>query len=134
MTQAVVDGLLAEDDVVDVGTRAYVLAQRGCDGGAGFAAHVAVRLAQPDERFLERLRLPVEFYTNACAQLFEQAVPGCGANRAEVGEHTLLGLGELVRPELTRLLDHMTVRGRIWIGVEVRRLLVADLGELECEA
>ena len=38
-----------------------------------------------------------------------------------------------MRPELTRLLDHMTVRGRIWIGVEVRRLLVADLGELECE-
>ena len=38
-----------------------------------------------------------------------------------------------MRPELTRLLDHMTVRGRIWMGVEVRRLLVADLGELEGE-
>src|SRR5438128_934068 len=77
--------------------------------------------------------LTVEVDADPGAQLFEQPIPRGVADWAEIREHALLGLGELVRPELARLLDHVSVGGSIRIGVKVGCLLVADLGELESE-
>src|SRR5712692_9468219 len=133
MTQAIVDRLLAEDDIEDVGAGSRVAIQRRRYRAACLTPHFAVRLAEPDQRLLERQMPPVQVDADARAQLFEQPVPGGVADRAEVGEHALLGLGQLVRAKLPRLLDEVAISSRVRVGVETRCLLVADLRQLQGE-
>src|SRR5467141_1753679 len=109
MTKAIVDALLAEDDVEDVATGLDVGRECRRDGSARLTANVTVRLAQPDERLLEGQVPAVEVDPDAGAELVEQTVPGRAADGAELGEHALLGLGQLVGAELPRLLDHVAV-------------------------
>ena len=131
MTQAVVDGLVLQGHVEYVRARADVALQRLCDGGAGAAACLAVRLVQLREGFLEAYVLAVDLHADAGAQLFEEAHPGAVADGAEVGEDALLRLGELVRAELARLLDVVSVLGRVRVREERFGLLVGDRGQLQ---
>src|SRR2546429_7558931 len=95
MPEAVVDRLFLDDHVEDVAARAEVAAQGFGHRAAGSAANLAVGLAKQRERLVEREILPVDVDANASTQLFEQPDPGRDAYRAGVGEHALLGLGEL---------------------------------------
>src|SRR5260370_42391510 len=99
MAQPIVDGLLTEDDVGDVAAGLDRGGERRRDGPAGLAAYLTVRLAQPDQRLFERHVPRLEVDGDPGAELFEQSVPCRVSDRAEVREHTLLGLGKLVRSE-----------------------------------
>src|SRR5713226_925414 len=133
MTQAIVDRLLTQDDVVDVAAGACVLIQRRGDCGARLAAYCAIGFAEPDQRLVQRRSPPVEVDPNAGAQLFEQAVP-CGvADWAEVGEDPLFRFRQLVRSELWRLFDRVAIASRLRGGVKARGLVVADVRQLQRE-
>src|SRR5207253_3640907 len=133
MPEAVVDRLFLEDHVEDVAARTEVAAQGFGHRAAGSAANLAVGLAQQRERLVEREILPVDVDANARTKLFEQPDPGRVAYRAEVGEHALFGLGELVRAILARLLDRVAIGRGFGIREEICRVLIADLRELEQE-
>ena len=133
VAQTVVDRLLLEDDVEDVAAGANVAAQSLGHRTARLAAHVAVWFAQQVERLVERELLSVRDDVDPRAQLLEQPHPGRRADRAEVVEDTLLGLRHLVGPELARLFDSVPIDRCSWVGVQLGRLLVGDLRELERE-
>ena len=109
LPQAVIDRLLLQDHVEDVAAGADVALQCFRHRGAGLAPDIAVRLAEEGQRLVERQLLPVDLDRDPRAQLLEQARPRAVADRAEVGEHALLRLGQLVRAELARLLDRVPV-------------------------
>src|ERR1700730_15016190 len=125
MTQAVVDRLLAEDDVVDVRARAHVAVQRGGDGAARLAPHLAIRLTQLDQRLLERHRPAIEVDADSRAELLEESVPRRVADRAEIGEDSLFRLGKLVRAKLSRLFDGVAVARGLGVRIQALRLPVA---------
>src|SRR5438132_6730955 len=133
MTQAVVDRLLAENDVVDVCARAHVTIQRRRDGAARLAPDLAIWLAQLDQCLFERHRPAIEVDADARAQFLEEPVPGRVADWAEVGEDALLWLRKLVRAELSRLFNRVLVARRLRVRVQPLGLLIADGCQLECE-
>ncbi len=133
LAQSVVDRLLLQDDVEDVGARADVAPQRHCDGATGSTPDLAVGLAQLRQRLLEGHLPPVQVDPNARAKLLEQPGPGRVAHRAVVGEDALLRLRKLVRPELAGLFDRVRVLRRLLVRVQARGLLVARLRQLEGE-
>src|ERR1700730_8716277 len=133
MTQAVVDRLLAEDDVVDVRARAHVAVQRGWYGAARLAPHLAIRLTQLDQRLLERHRCAVEVDADSSAQLLEEPVPRRVADRAEIGQDSLFRLRKLMRAKLSRLLDGVAVARGLGVRIQPLGLLVADGCQLERE-
>src|SRR5439155_2290619 len=102
-----------------------------CDGSAGAAADLAVRLVQLRQGLLEADILAVDVHADAGAQLLEQAHPGAVADRAEVGEDALLRLGELMRAELARLLDVVAVLRGPRVREQRRGLLISDRRQLQ---
>src|SRR6266851_5434933 len=91
----------------------------------------AVGRMQLSQRFLEADVLAVDLHPDAGAQLLEETHPGAVADGAEVGENSLLRLGELVRAKLTGLLDVVAVLRSPWMHEQRGRLLVGDRGQLE---
>ena len=133
MAQPVVDRLLLQDDVEDVAARPNVGAKRARDGMAGAAPHLAVRFAEHGQRLFKRELAAVHLDPDARTQLPEQPGPGGISNRAEIREHSLLGLGQLVRSKLASLFDRMAVAGGIGMRIQLCRLLIRELGQLERE-
>ena len=131
MPQAIVDRLLLQDHVEDVAARAHVAAKRLGHRAARLATDVAIGFAEQVQGLVERELLAVDLDLDSRAQLLEQPHPGTGADRAEVREDPLFRLRHLVRSELPRLLDGVAVGRRVGIGVQHRRLLVADLRQLQ---
>src|SRR6266851_10145081 len=91
----------------------------------------AVGRMQLSQRFLEADVLAVDLHPDAGAQLLEETHPGAVADGAEVGENSLLRLGQLVGPKLAGLLDVVAVLCRLRMREQRRRLLVCDRGQLE---
>ena len=88
---------------------------------------------QKGQRLGERQLLAIGLDPDARAQLFEQPRPRRVDDRAVIGEDAFLRLGQLVRPELARLLHRVPVLGRVRVRLQARGLLVAGLGQLEGE-
>src|SRR5258708_38545935 len=122
MTQTVVDGLVLQGRVEDVGPSPDVALQRPGDGRAGAAAGLAVRIVELRQRFFEAHVLAVDLHADAGAELLEETHPGAVADGAEVGENSLLRLGELVRAKLAGLLDVVAVLRGLRIRKQRRRL------------
>src|SRR3981081_4454872 len=126
MAKSVINRLLPKDHVEDVAARADVLAESLGDGMARFAPRLAIRLADEGESLLERQRPAIDVDPNCRAQLVKQPVPRRVPDRAELREHSLLGLGQLMRPVLPRLLDGVAVASRLGMCKQLRRLLIRD--------
>jgi len=92
---------------------------------AGVITSFTVGLSQQGQRLFELQFLAVQLDVDRGAELLEKARPRRRSDRAEVGQDALFRLGQLVRPELASLLDRVPVFGRVGIGVEPGRLLVA---------
>ena len=98
VAQAVVDGLVVQERVEDVGAGAQPGLQGGGDGLGARAALLAVGRHEARERGVERDRrvLAGQVDLDRRDLLAEQARPGRAAGDALLGEDLLLGLGEQV--------------------------------------
>src|SRR4029077_21115882 len=95
--------------------------QRRGDRAAGRPAHLPVWFAQERQRLFERQLPAIDLDADAGAQLLEQARPRRVADWAEVGQDPLLGLGQLMRPELASLFDAVPVPRRLGVRIQARR-------------
>jgi hypothetical protein len=96
VAQPVVDGLVGQQRVVDVGARAQPgLQRRGHRLGRG-PPDLAIGREQPAQSGVERKLLAVDVDLERRHELLEQAPPGGLAGQRLLGEDLLLGLGEQV--------------------------------------
>ena len=133
--QAVLDRLVLEQRVEDVGAGAQAGLERGGDGLGGLSPLVAVRVEEPRERDVERDRLVLALEVDAerRGQLVEQAGPGAAAGDRELGRDLLLGLREEV--VAVAPLHPQVVAGELHAlgGQQLLGAVVGDLDPLELE-
>ena len=99
--QAVVDGLLVDQRVVDEGERSRARLERGRDRLGRLLPSVTVGALQFAQRELQRDLLTAQRYPERRDQLAKQPRPSRTTRQALLGKHLLLGLGQQVRPIAT---------------------------------